>query len=284
MSPSEALGGGSAIAVLLIAVTAFYFISLLPLYGVFSKAGRPGWAAFVPIYNTLTILDIVGRPGWWLVFLFIPGVNIVVGAILYYELAKAFGRGMGFTLGLVFVNWIFLMILWLGSSTYEDPIEGVGREAAPAPGTDFLFALFFGLAILTSMLVMLVDHNVFVVVYGIFAITIFAFFLGSAIDTKSQVRKAWSIRADQDVPDPLTARRLDRRSDECTPWPGVPGRNGDHRDPHPEDPVLEGGVMHESEAGEVLTLHGQSETQPTGPGTIYGSSRSAEVGYSPTHG
>jgi hypothetical protein len=104
-----------------------YFVAALPLMGVFGKAGQPGWAAFVPIYNIYVLLKVVGRPGWWLILFLIPIVNIVIGIIVYYDLSVSFGHGVGFAIGLIFLGWIFLLILWLGSSTYSGP---AGQRAA----------------------------------------------------------------------------------------------------------------------------------------------------------
>jgi hypothetical protein len=119
---SSGMGAG----VLVLGVV-LYFVAALPLMGVFGKAGQPGWAAFVPIYNIWVLLKVVGRPGWWLILFLIPIVNIVIAIIVYYDLSVSFGHGVGFTVGLLFLGWIFLLILWLGSSTYSGP---AGQRAA----------------------------------------------------------------------------------------------------------------------------------------------------------
>ncbi len=105
-----------------------YLIGVLPLWLVFNKAGQPGWHALIPIFNTYVLLKVVGRPGWWLILFFIPIVNLVVWIIVAYDLARSFGHGAGFTIGLVFLGWIFLLILGLNSSRYLGP-------AAQAPAT-----------------------------------------------------------------------------------------------------------------------------------------------------
>ena len=89
--------------------------------GVFQKADEPGIAAFIPIWNLLVLLKIVGRPWWWLILYIIPIVGLIVGIVVFYDLAKSFGHGVGFTIGLVLLSWIFLLILWLGSSRYLGP-------------------------------------------------------------------------------------------------------------------------------------------------------------------
>ncbi|MFC8193701.1 DUF5684 domain-containing protein [Cellulomonas sp. NPDC057328] len=93
----------------------------LPLYGIFTKAGEDGWKGFVPILNTIVLLKIAGRPLWWILLLLVPVVNVVVAIILWNDVAKSFGHGTGFTVGLVLLPLIFLYVLWLDGSTYRGP-------------------------------------------------------------------------------------------------------------------------------------------------------------------
>jgi hypothetical protein len=88
---------------------------------VFSKAGRPGWACLVPFYNIIVLLDMVGRPWWWLFLLLIPVVNLVFAVILCIDLAKAFGQGAGFGIGLLLLGFIFYPILAFGDARYLGP-------------------------------------------------------------------------------------------------------------------------------------------------------------------
>lgn len=90
---------------------------------VYAKAGKPGWAAIVPIYNVIVLLEIVGRPLWWIVLFLIPLVNIVVAILVAIDLAKAFGKSAGFGLGLAFLGFIFYPILGFGSATYQGPVH-----------------------------------------------------------------------------------------------------------------------------------------------------------------
>ncbi|HYA68708.1 MAG TPA: DUF5684 domain-containing protein [Acidimicrobiales bacterium] len=110
----------------------FYVVGCLPLMGVFGKADHPGWAAFVPIYNVLVLLKLVGRHWWWLLLFLIPFVGIIFEIIVLHDLSKSFGHGGGFTVGLFFLGWIFLMILWLGRSQYRGP--GATFTAPPPAG------------------------------------------------------------------------------------------------------------------------------------------------------
>ncbi len=101
--------------VFLLIVGVFFAICAWKIY---AKAGKPGWAALVPIYNLIVQLEIINRPVWWLVLLFVPFVNFVISILIAIDLAKSFGRSTGFGIGLVFLPVIFYPILAFGSSTY----------------------------------------------------------------------------------------------------------------------------------------------------------------------
>lgn len=88
---------------------------------IFTKAGKPGWAAIIPIYNLIVLLEVIGRPIWWIVLLLIPCVNIVAAAIINIDLAKSFGQGAGFGIGLWLLPYIFYPILGFGRSAYLGP-------------------------------------------------------------------------------------------------------------------------------------------------------------------
>jgi Family of unknown function (DUF5684) len=83
---------------------------------VFSKAGEPGWAAIVPIYKILVLLRIAGKPAWWIILLIIPVANLIAGIIVSVALARRFGKGTGFGVGLALLPMIFFPILGFGSS------------------------------------------------------------------------------------------------------------------------------------------------------------------------
>lgn len=96
-------------------------LMIASMWKVFTKAGKPGWAAIIPIYNVIILLEIIGKPAWWIILYLIPLVNIVVAIIITNLLSKSFGKGTGFTLGLIFLGFIFLPILGFGSATYQGP-------------------------------------------------------------------------------------------------------------------------------------------------------------------
>lgn len=104
---------------------ALVVLMIAALWKVFSKAGQPGWAAIIPIVNTYFLIKVAGRPGWWLILMFIPLVNFIIGIILCLDVAKNFGKGTGFGIGLILLPVIFFPILGFGSAQYQ------GSGAAP---------------------------------------------------------------------------------------------------------------------------------------------------------
>jgi len=100
----------------------FAVLVIVGLWRVFTKAGRPGWAAIIPIYNAYTLLKVAGRPGWWLILLFIPIVNLIVAIIVSLDVARAFGKSgvFGF-FGLFLFSIIGYLILGFGDARYTAP-------------------------------------------------------------------------------------------------------------------------------------------------------------------
>ena len=85
----------------------------------FEKAGQPGWAALIPIYNLVVLCQIAGKPGWWCLLMLIPLVNIVIGIIVTHNVARNFGFGAGMTLLLIFLPFIGYPIIGFGASEYR---------------------------------------------------------------------------------------------------------------------------------------------------------------------
>jgi Family of unknown function (DUF5684) len=105
---------------------ALVIFMIATMWKLFTKAGQPGWASIIPIVNTYFMIKVAGRPGWWLLLLFIPLVNFVILIILFLDIAKRFGKGVGFGIGLILLPIIFFPILAFGNAQYQ---------AAPAPAT-----------------------------------------------------------------------------------------------------------------------------------------------------
>ena len=121
---------GSSSSGALIWVLVIFIVWAVAGWMVFVKAGQAGWKSLIPIYSTYVLLKIVGRPSWWLLLFLIPFVNFVIWIVVALDLAKSFGKGTGFGLGLIFLSIIFYAILGFGSARYVGP---AGSPAMPPP-------------------------------------------------------------------------------------------------------------------------------------------------------
>ena len=115
--PSAAIAAfGMGFWLFIIAVAVF---EIAAMWKVFEKAGRPGWAAIVPIYNIVVLCQVAGKSGWWVLLFIIPIVNIIVAIILAFGVAKNFGKGGLFAIGLLLLGIIFYPILGFGDAEYQ---------------------------------------------------------------------------------------------------------------------------------------------------------------------
>jgi len=112
---------GAIFTAVLISSLIGYALAVIPIWAIFVKAGEPGWQALIPIWNTIVLLKIVGKPVWWIVLFLIPIVNIVFLVLTMHALSLSFGHGAGFTVGLIFLSLIFYYILAFDSSRYQGP-------------------------------------------------------------------------------------------------------------------------------------------------------------------
>jgi len=133
------------------------FLMIGGIWKTFTKAGQPGWAVFIPIYNLLVMADIarVSRNQVWkalvtgiiggvvymgtivqtimngeepngmmftiglLVYLVALVLTLVFFFPIYKGIALNFGQSVGFAWGLMFLNVIFFAILGFGSARYQ---------------------------------------------------------------------------------------------------------------------------------------------------------------------
>ena len=85
---------------------------------VFTKAGEPGWASIVPIYNLIVLIKIADRPIWWIVMFLIPIAQLIAAIFISIDIAKKFGKDVGFAVGLILLPVVFYPILGFGSAQY----------------------------------------------------------------------------------------------------------------------------------------------------------------------
>ena len=113
---TDSIAGAGVLLVIMMAIAIFMIAAV---WKIFTKAGQPGWAVLIPIYNAYILLKIAGKPGWWLLLMFIPLVNLVVGILAIAGLSANFGKGGGFVIGLLLLPFIFYAILGFGSAEYN---------------------------------------------------------------------------------------------------------------------------------------------------------------------
>jgi hypothetical protein len=115
-------GGGAGGAVVSIVYLVVLILVLAGIWKSFAKAGQPGWASIIPIYNLVVLLQIAGKPIWWILLMLIPIVNLIVAIMVMVAVAQKFGKGAGFGLGLAFLGFIFWPILGFGDATYQESV------------------------------------------------------------------------------------------------------------------------------------------------------------------
>lgn len=115
---------GAAIGIYSIFALVIAVVSLVGMWKVFVKAGKPGWACLIPFYNLYCLFEISFGSGWLFLLIGVPCVGIVMGILCMFKLAKAFGQGIAFGFGLWFLMPIFMIILGFGDAQYV----GVSKE------------------------------------------------------------------------------------------------------------------------------------------------------------
>ena len=130
--------GTSALIVMFVFILAIAILVIVAMWKIFQKAGEPGWKAIIPFYNSYTMYKIVwGTKFFWINFgigvltgiiNFLPPLaflrymssiaGFVIEVMLLNKLAKSFGHGTGFTIGLIFLPYVFLLILGFGSDEF----------------------------------------------------------------------------------------------------------------------------------------------------------------------
>ena len=95
-------------------------LMIVSMWKIYTKAGKPGWACLIPIYNIIVWLEIARKPWWWIFLIFfVPYVGAFIWGIWALNMVvKNFGKDVGFTIGCIFLPFIFIPILGLGDAQY----------------------------------------------------------------------------------------------------------------------------------------------------------------------
>lgn len=105
-------------------ILAIAIVMIVAMWKVFVKAGKPGWASIVPIYNGYVLTEIVGRPILWFILLIVPCTFPIAHIVLSLDLAKSFGKDTLFGVGLILFPYIFYPLLGFGDAKYQPVQQG----------------------------------------------------------------------------------------------------------------------------------------------------------------
>ena len=137
-----------------IAVQLIHFAGTWKLY---QKAGKQAWHALIPIYNAIVLMEIIRRPKWWVILLFIPIINLMMFPVIWVETLRSFGKNSAKDTALGIISF--------GLYTYVanyDPTTVYEKDRSLVPKTwfgEWVSAILF--AIIAATLV----HNYFIQPY-----------------------------------------------------------------------------------------------------------------------
>jgi hypothetical protein len=120
--PLQTNGGGG---IELLAVLALTIVIFAGFWKTFEKAGEPGWAGLIPIYNLYVLVRISGNAWWWFILFFIPVINFIATLKISINIAGKFNRGVLFGLGLTVLSFVFYPVLGFGDYQYQDTTSSV---------------------------------------------------------------------------------------------------------------------------------------------------------------
>jgi hypothetical protein len=115
----EAMAGASVGGFIAAVLVVAFFVVMN--WRIFAKAGEPGWKSVIPLYNSFILYKIAWGNGWLMFLTFIPLVGFIFPIICAFKLARAFGHGFGYGLGINFLPIVFYPMLAFGKSEYVGP-------------------------------------------------------------------------------------------------------------------------------------------------------------------
>ena len=124
-----------------LAVQVIHFLGTWKLY---VKAGRKAWEAAVPVYNAVVLMQIINRPKWWVVLLFIPIVNLIMFPVVWVETLRSFGKNstVDTILGVVTLGFYVYYVNYFENVTYIQNRSIKPKTEAGETVSSVLFADF----------------------------------------------------------------------------------------------------------------------------------------------
>ncbi len=126
---------GAPLVILMIISLLLSILLIVSMWKIYKKAGKPGWAAIVPVYNIIVLLEIAELPLWYIALFLVPFANIYAMFKIYIELAHKFGKSTGFGVASVFFSVICFPILafnksivYKNASVVENNVESANDQ------------------------------------------------------------------------------------------------------------------------------------------------------------
>ena len=119
LSPVEDESGGWVTTIELVLAIAVGLVLVVGNWKMYEKAGKPGWGCVIPIYMWVVLLEIAGKPIWWIALFIIPPVFIVIWFLIHLAVAHNFGKSTGFGIAMAFCPFVFYAILGFGEARYQ---------------------------------------------------------------------------------------------------------------------------------------------------------------------
>jgi hypothetical protein len=123
--PGDAAAAAAGVGFMMFCVVIFLVIAFIPaiimiagMWKMFEKAGKPGWAAIVPIYNNYVLTEIAGMDVMWFILTLVPCVGVVAAVMILINVAKNFGKDTGYAIGMILLPFIFIPMLGFGNARY----------------------------------------------------------------------------------------------------------------------------------------------------------------------
>lgn len=136
VSLDPAIGAGIIIAVIVTLIIA-YVVNAFLMGKIFKKAGEESWKAWVPIYNTWTLLEVGGQKGWYVLLALIPFVGAIITAVFtfiaQYNIGLKLGKSGAFLLLAIFLPIIWFAILAFDKSTWQGAPAAATPDQPPLP-------------------------------------------------------------------------------------------------------------------------------------------------------
>lgn len=128
-------GGGGAEILGIVCGCSFWLIMLAltvfliaACWKIFVKAGEPGWASLIPIYNMMVLAKIAGKEEWYGLLCLIPVAGIIFAIIIWAGVCERFGKGGGYVIGILLLPYVFIPMLGFGSAQYQGGGGNYGRR------------------------------------------------------------------------------------------------------------------------------------------------------------